>query len=275
LGGAPGEFCPSITVTAGRTYAIVIDNFSNNGSGWDFNWTGSTFGLAPTSQFTASPSSICGSGGTVNITNTTIGGTTQVWNFGDGSASFTGAAPPAHNYTAPGTYVISNQVTNNGCTDVSTQSVQIIANPTVTVNSDTVCAGTSAVLTATPSNTGGTYSWSPGGATTQTITVSPGTNTTYTVTYTLLSCSGTGTGTVTVNSKPDAGIDQTVVCLTTDSATMAGIGVGTWSALSSNPGTATITTPSSPTTTITSFSVVGTYRFVWTSASRLVPTRLV
>jgi gliding motility-associated-like protein len=272
LGGAAGEFCPSITVTAGRTYAIVIDNFSNNGSGWDFNWTGSTFGLAPTSQFTASPSSICGSGGTVNITNTTIGGTTQVWNFGDGSASFTGAAPPAHNYTAPGTYVISNQVTNNGCTDVSTQSVQIIANPTVTVNSDTVCAGTSAVLTATPSNTGGTYSWSPGGATTQTITVSPGTNTTYTVTYTLLSCSGTGTGTVTVNSKPDAGIDQTVVCLTTDSATMAGIGVGTWSALSSNPGTATITTPSSPTTTITSFSVVGTYRFVWTSASGCTDT---
>lgn len=267
LGGAAGEFCPSITVTAGRTYAIVIDNFSNNGSGWNFNWTGSTFGLAPTSQFTASPSSICGSGGTVNITNTTIGGTTQVWNFGDGSASFTGAAPPAHNYTAPGTYVISNQVTNNGCTDVSTQSVQIIANPTVTVNSDTVCAGTSAVLTATPSNTGGTYSWSPGGATTQTITVSPGTNTTYTVTYTLLSCSGTGTGTVTVNPKPNAGIDQTVVCLTTDAATMAAIGAGTWSALSSNPGTAIITTPSSPTTTITSFSVVGTYRFVWTSAS--------
>ncbi len=95
LGGAAGEFCPSITVTAGRTYAIVIDNFSNNGSGWNFNWTGSTFGLAPTSQFTASPSSICGSAGTVNITNTTIGGTTQVWNFGDGSASFTGAAPPA------------------------------------------------------------------------------------------------------------------------------------------------------------------------------------
>ncbi|MFN8317633.1 MAG: gliding motility-associated C-terminal domain-containing protein [Chitinophagales bacterium] len=270
--GAPEEICPSITVTAGKTYAIVIDNFSNNGSGWDFNWTGSTFGLAPTSQFTTTPSSICGSAGTVNITNTTIGGTTQVWNFGDGSANYTGSAPPAHTYTAPGTYVISNQVTNNGCTDVSTQSVQIIANPTVTVNSTSVCAGKSATLTATPSNTGGTYSWAPGGATTQSITVSPATNATYTVTYTLLNCSGTGTGTITVNPKPNAGADQTVVCLTTDVATMAATGTGTWSALASNPGTAAITTATSPTTTITSFSVVGTYKYVWTSASGCTDT---
>lgn len=46
-GAISAEFCPSITVTAGRTYAIFINNQSNNQSGWDFNWAGSTFTLTP------------------------------------------------------------------------------------------------------------------------------------------------------------------------------------------------------------------------------------
>jgi hypothetical protein len=62
-----------------------------------------------------------------------------------------------------------------------------------------------------------------------------------------------------------AGPDQVINCspLGTCSATMAGtgIGLGTWIALGSNPGTATITTPSSATTTITTFSAYGNYGF--------------
>ena len=70
------------------------------------------------------------------------------------------------------------------------------------MNSETICAGQSATLTATPSSPGGTYSWSPGGATTQNITVNPTSTTTYTVSYTLPGCptSGTATGTVTVST---------------------------------------------------------------------------
>jgi gliding motility-associated-like protein len=67
---------------------------------------------------------------------------------------------------------------------------------------------------------------------------------------------------VTVTAKPNAGVDQTICQYTT--ATMAATGVGTWTALSSNPATTTITTPASATTTITGFTVAGDYNYVWT-----------
>ncbi|MCW3126417.1 MAG: outer rane adhesin like protein, partial [Bacteroidetes bacterium] len=65
--------------------------------------------------------------------------------------------------------------------------------------------------------------------------------------------------------KPDAGTDKTVCVVGT--ATMSATGSGTWFAIAGNPGTATITTPTSPTTTISSFSAVGTYRFLWTNST--------
>jgi hypothetical protein len=47
-----------------------------------------------------------------------------------------------------------------GCTPATgTGTVTVSPAPTVTVNSLTICSGESATLTATPSQTGGTYSW--------------------------------------------------------------------------------------------------------------------
>src|SRR5205814_8031545 len=95
-----------------------------------------------------------------------------------------------------------------------TRSSQVIddTGPTVSVNSLTICAGQSATLTATPSTGGGTYSWSPGGQTTSSITVSPASTTTYTVTYNLGGCSNTGSGTVTVNSAPTVTVNSQTIC---------------------------------------------------------------
>src|SRR5438093_11857821 len=70
----------------------------------------------------------------------------------------------------------------------------------------------SATLTATPSTGGGTYSWSPGGQTTSSITVSPASTTTYTVTYNLGGCSNTGSGTVTVNAAPTVTVNSQTIC---------------------------------------------------------------
>ena len=69
----------------------------------------------------------------------------------------------------------------------------------ITASPTTICAGASTTLTASTAATGGTYLWSPGGATTQSITVNPSTTTTYTCSYTFSSCSViTATTTVTV-----------------------------------------------------------------------------
>jgi gliding motility-associated-like protein len=122
----------------------------------------------------------------------------------------------------------------------------------------------------TPTGTWTAQAGNPGTATITTPT-SPTTTITnysaagiYTFVWTNGSCSSTAT--VTVTAKPNAGPDQTVSCYPlNNSATMAAIGTGTWTALASNVGTATITTPNSPTTTITNYSGIGTYNFVWTS----------
>ncbi|MFB3388013.1 immunoglobulin domain-containing protein, partial [Flavobacterium sp. LAR06] len=65
-----------------------------------------------------------------------------------------------------------------------------------------------------------------------------------------------------------AGIDQSA--FVGGNTTMAATGTGTWTPQIGNPGTATITTPSSPFTTITAFSTPGTYNFIWTSLSGCV-----
>lgn len=70
----------------------------------------------------------------------------------------------------------------------------------VIVNSASICFGQSATLNTMVSPPGGTYSWSPGGATTDSIIVSPTSTTIYTVTYTpLVGSSSSATGTVTVS----------------------------------------------------------------------------
>jgi hypothetical protein len=61
-------------------------------------------------------------------------------------------------------------------------------------------------------NSGATYSWSPGGATTQSITVSPTTNTTYSCTVTANSASTTSTYTVNVLPAPSITATNNSVC---------------------------------------------------------------
>lgn len=177
------------------------------------NFAGSTFQLAPLANFTATPATGCGNT-TVSFSNTSVASTTYHWNFGRGPADTLNVQnPPAITY-APGNYLISLTTTSaSGCTDVHSQSIQINPIPTVTVNNASACPGFGATLTATPSFTGGTYQWSPGGATSQSITVTPATTTTYTVTYTANTCTATATGTVTVataNFTVDAGANQTI-----------------------------------------------------------------
>ncbi|MBA4239260.1 MAG: hypothetical protein C0448_00935 [Sphingobacteriaceae bacterium] len=112
------------------------------------------------------------------------------------------------------------------------------------VNSTSICAGQSAILTATPSTTGGTYTWSPGGATTQSISVSPGSTTSYSVVYSTGGCTSPASAlaTVTVNSVPtaNAGTSATLTC-SAPTATLSGSGGGsyTWTGPSITSGSNT------------------------------------
>jgi len=78
----------------------------------------------------------------------------------------------------------------NGCDgDEVLIAITVNPNPTLSVNSLTICEGQSGTLTATPSILGGTYAWSPGGQTSASIQVSQTTSMTYSVIYALNGCS--------------------------------------------------------------------------------------
>lgn len=80
-------------------------------------------------------------------------------------------------------------------------TVQVIANPVVTITngaSTSICSGETEALIATGATT---YSWNTG-ATGSTLNVSPSSNTTYTVTGTANGCTATDNISVVVNSNP-------------------------------------------------------------------------
>ncbi|MDH4474644.1 MAG: gliding motility-associated C-terminal domain-containing protein [Fluviicola sp.] len=158
-------------------------------------------------------------------------------------------------------YVIATSAI--GCLDTASVTITSSGSTTVSVNNATICNGASTTLTATPSAAGGTFLWSPGGETTNTISVSPSTTTSYTVTYTLSGCSGNGTGTVTVDPLPNvnAGLDVTVCQGTNATLTASGAVNYSWSPatyLSSNAGASVVFTAGASTTyTVSGTSAAG------------------
>ncbi len=114
------------------------------------------------------------------------------------------------NPTTTTTYTVTYDI--GGCNASATITINVNA-LTLSVNSATICSGSSTTLTATPSVGGGSYLWSPGGQITQSITVSPLTNTIYTCVYTLNGVATSPTvGTVTVNQTPTASLNSPTIC---------------------------------------------------------------
>ncbi len=125
---------------------------------------------------------------------------------------FTGTWSPALNNQTTTTYTFTP---NTGqCALTGSLEVIINPNPTIQINeSPEICEGQSATLTTSTSATGGTYSWQPGGQTSNQITVSPTTTTTYSVSYTLNGCTSSLTSavvTVNPNIPVDAGANVSV-----------------------------------------------------------------
>lgn len=113
-----------------------------------------------------------------------------------------GATTASINVSPTSTAVYSVTVTDGTTTCSAGASGTVTVNPlpSVSVNSATICEGGSATLTATTDAATPTYLWSPGGATTPSITVAPVATATYTcaVTDGATGCSRSGSGTVTV-----------------------------------------------------------------------------
>ncbi|NOT49652.1 MAG: T9SS type A sorting domain-containing protein [Chitinophagaceae bacterium] len=178
----------TLTVLAAGSYSVIVTNgFGCSGTSPAVNVT--VFPL-PTPGITGN-STFC-PGGSVTLT-ANAGYTSYLWAPG-------GATTPSISVSTAGTYTVT--VTDgNGCIGSINKIITQAVAPAPTITGLTnICTGSTTTLNAGVGYT--SYSWSPGGATSQTITV--GTAATYTVTVTNASgCSGTANATVTVtNSVP-------------------------------------------------------------------------
>jgi hypothetical protein len=195
-----------------------------------------TVTIYPTLTLTSQHDTICeGSSAALTTTPSTTGGT-YLWSPG-------GFTTPGITVTPATDAVFTVTYTLAGCpvTSVS-DTVDVTVPPTVALAPATVCLGDSTVLTAVPSQAGGTYLWSPGGQATQSITVTPATTSTYTVFYAIplsVCPPTTQTATVTVTPQPTLTVSDTAVCLGHD---------GTLTATPSVPGGIYIWSPGGNTT---------------------------
>ena len=212
----------------------------------------------------ATSSIICGSGSTTIASSgySTGQGSTYSWesstnNFTSNIVTTGQTNPLSFNTgTISTTMYYRLKVTCSASTSYSnivTITVQPAQTAAINASATSVCQGTSVTLT----ENGGTASgwlWSPGGATTKSITVTPSSTTTYTVTASGAGgCSATAQSTITVNPLPanvSALSDQSTVCLGTavnlsSSASSYNntllsqnfnAGLGTWTAVNNSVG---------------------------------------
>ncbi|HLO53477.1 MAG TPA: gliding motility-associated C-terminal domain-containing protein, partial [Saprospiraceae bacterium] len=184
---------------------------------------------------------------------TANGGATYLWDTNETSSFITVSV--AREYVVTVTDV-------NGCTATASRTLTVNPLPIASITGDNeICAGENSIFTA---NGGVTYLWDTN-ETSSFITVSVARE--YIVTVTDVNgCTATASRTLTITPLPNAGADVSVTCYETGVAVMSASGVGTWT-LGTSAGTAIITNPNSATTTITNFSINGTYELIWTVGS--------
>ncbi len=239
--GASG---PSITVAPGSTTSYSVTGLL----------AGCPVSSSATSTVTVNPlptvgvnsPAIC-SGGTATLNAS--GATTYTWTGGlpNGSSVTTPPLNSNTSYTVTGT-------DGNGCVNTATSSVTVNPKPNVTVNSPSICDGSTATLNA---NGATTYTWSGGLPNGSSVTTPPlNSNTSYTVTGTDGNgCVNTAISNVTVNPKPTVGVNSPSIC-SGSIATLTATGATTYTWSGGLPNGSTVTTPVLTSSTI--YSVTGT-----------------
>lgn len=259
-GGTSTAASPSHVFATAGTYNVTL--IVSNGPGCGDTITQPvTIIPGPTASFTANGTCL---GSSVPFTNTSVGGTTWNWNFGNGQTST--LQNPTATYSTAGAYTVTLIVGSaNGCVDTVTQVINIDTKPVADFSVSNACLNDRVSFTDLSTNTTGAianWSWNFGDGNTSNLqnpthTFGPGT--TFTVTLiasTANGCADTVTKTITLNDKPVADFTSTGGCAGdevtfTDISTGAGINSWTWNF--GNGNTATTQNP------VFSFATGGSY----------------
>ncbi len=141
-GGGKDNFIKPLDMEVGKTYALVVNNFTSTGNGFNIEFGGTGEFLGPAANFTTVPSEVC-LGIPIVFTDASqfpIGAITSwKWNFGIDATptTATGKGPHTVQFAMPGTHnIVLTLETSLGCkvTDIKT----VLVHPPVEI--DTVLA---------------------------------------------------------------------------------------------------------------------------------------
>lgn len=128
---AKDNFVSALNMVSGRSYALLINNFSATGNGFSITFGGTGTFQGPRANFTATPATLC-AGETISLQESssfafgTI--TNYFWTFGVSAtpATSTSRTPSAVQYLSAGTKSISLTVqTDKGCVVTRVANVQV------------------------------------------------------------------------------------------------------------------------------------------------------
>jgi PKD repeat protein len=117
--GSSTDQNPTFTFNTAGTFNIQLAS-QNTASGCSGSTSQSiTVQPTPTPSFTGTPLTNCAPS-VVNFVNTSTGGVSYTWNFGNGQ-TFTGTTPPSQTYPINGSFPVSlTMTTSTGCTGTTT-----------------------------------------------------------------------------------------------------------------------------------------------------------
>ena len=233
---------PGMNVTVGQTYALIVDNYTQDQNGYTLTFSGtSTFLDVTAPTFTSNTNNCYGNYVTITLSeNVTCGSIAANGSdfqiSGPGSPSIVSAVGVGcpgsgttnqvqvyYSASGSGQFTVTSKVGNDGNTILDrcgnalavgqTAVFNHLGTVTASASPSAICSGASTTLTVTGPASGGTYAWS-NGATTTSTTVSPTSTTTYTVTVSYGGCTKTSSTTVTIAANPVVSISpqNAVVC---------------------------------------------------------------
>jgi gliding motility-associated-like protein len=202
----PNDSNPIASPTETTTYSVRI--LGRDGCEKDTTVTVEVFPEID-ANFTLTLSDPCDNNPAVTVQNNSVGATSFLWNFGNGT-TFNGANPPTYTYTRPGTYTVTLIVSNDNCVDSLKKEVTIFNNEYSVAPDITICKGQSVALGA---RGGVSYEWSPAEGLSATNIANPTASPDQTTTYTVRITGASGCvveRTVTVTVLPELKVDFSV-----------------------------------------------------------------
>jgi gliding motility-associated-like protein len=162
-----------------------------------------------------------------SLTLTANGATNYTWSPTTDLSSATGSVVVAN---PNATTIYSVLGANGSCTAVATSTVDVTTTPTLSVNSGSICSGSSLTLTA---NGALNYTWSPtnnlSSSTGIVVVANPNSTTIYSVIGANGSCTATANSTVNINLNPTITVNSSTICAGQRTATLTANGALTYS----------------------------------------------